>query len=86
MTEDERIDAEIAKLHAYGESLGDKCPLWLSAMGEADWEAERYFRGEIPLDEPQERGLQSHHDVPDRRDLPSIEARRLPADVRDGRG
>jgi len=44
MTEDERIDQEIARLHAYGESMGDKCPLWLSAMGEADWEAERYLR------------------------------------------
>lgn len=43
MTEHERIDAEIEKLRLLGESLGDKCPLWLSAMGEADWEAERYF-------------------------------------------
>lgn len=42
--EHSRIDREIAILRAYGESLGDQCPLWLSAMGEADWEAERSLR------------------------------------------
>lgn len=46
-----RIDHEIALLRAYGESLGDQCPLWLSAMGEADWEAERSLRC-APRDTP----------------------------------
>jgi hypothetical protein len=46
MTPDEQaahdaIDDEIRRQRAWGASLGDKCPLWLSAMGEADWEAER---------------------------------------------
>lgn len=38
-----RCDREIAALHAYGESLGDECPLWLSAMGHADWLAEKHL-------------------------------------------
>jgi hypothetical protein len=40
VTESERIEKE-AEIHALGESLGEQRPAWLTALGEADWEAER---------------------------------------------
>ncbi len=38
-----RIDRELAEMRAAAAALGDKCPAWLAAMGEAEWIAERSF-------------------------------------------
>ncbi len=45
-----RIDQELAEMRAVAAALGDKCPAWLSAMAEADWNAEKTFLCPEPED------------------------------------